>query len=455
MGKYLLRSTVIVTGAIIMLLELMGTRVISPYYGNTLFTWTSLISTALVSLALGYYLGGIMVDRKSKIETMYKLIFIAGIIIILIPKISFLILSWTNILGIRFGSLASSLILFSAPLTLLAMVVPYALKLDLRKMEEVGITSGQLYALSTLGSLIGTILTGFYLIPSFSVSAILSAAGLVLSLGSGTILLMYGKGKKILFLLLIFLIPGVYPLQPLHQSSSYYGAIKIVDKGDLRYLLVDGSSQGCIYKSVDQSCFGYVHTLSQMYDGKDSSLLIGLGAGSLAKEMHFEDIVEIDPKIADIAKEYFGFNGQVTIDDGRHYIRTTDKTYDTIVIDAFSGYGIAGHLITLEAFNEAKSRLNPGGTLVLNTLGLEDAKLQESVLATLQEAFTNVAIIKIGSGIPNYVFFASDSQVPESTVQIQKGSVMTDDHNPSEFLSLSIGEKWREENQRWFGDNVI
>jgi spermidine synthase len=455
LNRLLLKMTVGMTGAMIMLIELIGTRVISPYYGNTLFTWTSLISTAMVSLALGYYLGGRLADRKANTETLYTLIFIAGITILAIPKFSYFALTWTNVLGARLGSLACSLILFSVPLTLLAMVVPYALKLDLTKLENVGVTAGQLYAISTLGSVFGTIFTGFFLIPSFPVSTILLSAGLILSFVSMAQLILQRKRKMIFFLLMIVLMPGMESVKPLHERSGHYGTIKVIEKGDLRYLLVDGSSQGCIYKSSNESCFGYVHEITHRLEPEDKVLLIGLGAGSLAKKFRFDDIIEIDQDIGEVAEEYFGYEGEFIIDDGRHYIRTTDKAYDAIILDAFSGYGIAGHLISLDAFIEAKKIMVPGGTLIVNTLGTEESVLQSYIYATLKGAFSNVSVMKIGSGIPNYIFYASDGEVPRTDNMIAEGEIITDDHNPTEFLSLEVGEKWRAENLEWFGNEII
>lgn len=176
---YFFYLTIFITGAVILVIEILGTRILAPFYGSTIFVWSSLISITLAFLALGYFLGGKIVDKKPDINLLYWIIFIAGIAILIIPKIDKFVLLKTDFLGLRFGPLISSFILFSIPLFLLGMVSPFAVRIKTKIVDKVGVTAGNLYAISTLGCLAGGLLTGFYFVPSFSVKSIVVGVGLI------------------------------------------------------------------------------------------------------------------------------------------------------------------------------------------------------------------------------------------------------------------------------------
>ena len=168
-----------------MMIEILGTRIISPYFGVSLYVWTSLITVTLIALAVGYWWGGYIADKKRTAGFLYFLIFLAGIFLLFVPplKNTFLVLS--SHLGLRFGSLAGSFLLFFLPLFLLGAVTPYLVKLYASDLSTIGKVVGYLYAISTAGSFVGTILTGFLFIPHFKNESILlfvSSALIVLSL---------------------------------------------------------------------------------------------------------------------------------------------------------------------------------------------------------------------------------------------------------------------------------
>ncbi|MEE9316339.1 MAG: fused MFS/spermidine synthase, partial [bacterium] len=163
--KYYLFLTLFITGAAVMGVELAGTRVVAPVYGSGLFVWASLITVALTCLAIGYWIGGKIADKKPKFSTFYLIILIGGILIAPVSQISSPILKLTANLGFRIGPLFSAYILFALPLVLLGMVSPYAIKLSTTELNVLGATAGKLYAISTMGSFFGTLLTGFILIP--------------------------------------------------------------------------------------------------------------------------------------------------------------------------------------------------------------------------------------------------------------------------------------------------
>ncbi len=172
--------TIFITGAAVLVIEILGTRILAPFYGSTIFVWSSLISVTLAFLALGYLWGGKLADRKPDTGLLYWIVFAAGISIVLIPKYSNWVLIQTDRFGLKFGPLIAAFIIFFAPLFLLGAVSPFAVKIRTRLLDHLGITAGSLYATATLGSLAGALFAGFLLIPNFSVSWIINATGVIL-----------------------------------------------------------------------------------------------------------------------------------------------------------------------------------------------------------------------------------------------------------------------------------
>ena len=177
-----LYPVVFIVGFAVLVLEILGTRFLVPFYGSTIFVWSSLISVTLGSLALGYFLGGKAADKNPSFSFLCWLIFFAGMAVLAIPHISGFVLVKTDFLGMRFGPLVSAAILFSFPLILLGTISPFAVRLSLKMREEAGRTAGNLYSISTWGSLAGGLLAGFYLVPYFDERLIAKGVGLALIL---------------------------------------------------------------------------------------------------------------------------------------------------------------------------------------------------------------------------------------------------------------------------------
>ena len=471
-----LYPTVFITGGIILVLELVGTRVISPFYGTTLYVWSSLITVTLVFLSLGYFLGGKLADRKPDPDGLYILIFLAGLGILLIPLMSSEILSLTNPMGPRYGALASSFVLFALPMTLLGTVAPYAIRLKVEELERVGGTAGGLYAVATVGSFIGAVLTGFYMIPNLGIDRIIYLASFTLFLVSGGWFLSRRKYRRLLVIpLLLTVLQGQYPVQEatgnaeiVYKTDSVYGQIKVVDYKDKRLMMVDGATQSCLDKRTGDSCsqynFLFLQSLSLVSNPEDI-LLVGLGGGVIPEMFSGAgesiETVELDPKVVEVAQEYFDFSGKVAIDDGRHYIRNSNRKYDIIMSDAFGAYIFAPHLLTLEAFQETKEALKPGGVFVLNTIGAVEGKnsvLQKSVYTTLKEVFLHVYAVPLGpKDLDNVLFYASDIplEIDSYPIDTEGAMILTDNYNPVEFWAIEVAEEWREGLIEFFGEDVL
>lgn len=183
MGKirdYFFYFTIFTTGAVILIVEILGTRTLAPFYGSTIFVWSSLITATLAFLGLGYWYGGKLADRRPERGLLYWIIFIAGTSILLIPKYDGWVLIQTDRLGLRYGPLVAAFVIFGPSLFLLGTVSPFAVRIHAPTLKRLGATAGTLYAISTLGSLVGGLLAGFYLVPNFQVSFIINTLSLIL-----------------------------------------------------------------------------------------------------------------------------------------------------------------------------------------------------------------------------------------------------------------------------------
>jgi len=470
--KYYLYLTVFVTGAVILVLEILGTRIVAPYYGTTIYAWSSLIGVTLMALSLGYYSGGRLADRKPKVEFLYSIVFLAALSIVVIPLIMDSVLVGVNFLGPRFGALMSAALLFAVPLFLLGMVSPYAIKLKTKDMERVGVTAGNLYGVATVGSFVGAILAGFYLIPNLGINSITYLMGGLLVL----VVAPYGvtSGKKlfsvgvVLMFLLVVMIPQIMSadvsdddVRVIYETESPYASLKVVDYDinpthTFRYLLVDGATHTEYDLEKKEFNFNYLRLLEKIKDYRPdakSLLVVGLGGGGIEQKFEgFEiDTVELDPKVVDIAREYFDFEGDVIIDDGRHYIKNTDKKYDLIALDVFNGYSIASNLLTKEAFTETKAVLPEDGILVINSHGWDNDELSKSIYKTLSEVFDYVYVKAMGYGHTNIIYYASDAEISLDRQFItlkmtadEDTIILTDDYNPADTMNIANAEAFRE-----------
>lgn len=454
--------TVLFTGTGILMLEVLGTRIAGPIFGVSLYIWTALISVTLTSLAVGYWIGGPISDRYPRADLMYGLILLAGLFIAFLPAIDGPVLNACyQAFRIRMGVLAASFVLFAPPLTLLGMVSPFAIKLALADLRKTGKTAGKLYAISTVGSVAGSILTGYVLIPGIGVSKTLFVitamvltppvvwfviARRLTAVGAGVVGLAVA--------LLVGAEPAQASLGPsmtmIDKRDSLYGQIKVVDQVisdpdhpdprlreyTVRQLLIEGTTQTAMLVEQNVSATNYVHIMTYFLQfhppAERQMLLIGLGGGvqvhSFNKLGYEVDAVEIDPTVSEFAVKYFGLDQdhcRVIEEDGRAYLRTTDQRYDVVVFDVAGGGSQPFHLFSKEAFEEAESVLAPGGIFALNLIGYqsgEHAVLTASVLRTALSVFDHGRTYVVPSEEPgasdesldNILMFFSNSPFNES-----------------------------------------
>jgi spermidine synthase len=489
-SRFLLFLTVIVSGGAVMIIELLGTRIIAPFYGVSIFVWSSLISVTMIALALGYYLGGYLADRYAAIRLQHILL-IASLCTAFIPLISAPVMVWTNPLGLRGGAFCSALLLFTPPLTALAMVGPFAIKNATENLQRLGSTVGLIYAVSTLGSVVATLALGFYLLPAFGVRAIVYAASIVLLLLAGVLFVLDKRGPlnsiSNAFLLLVCLstftmlaVGYAKPAQSakdwtvVHEEESHYGWVRVVDnsKYNIRLLLSDSSVLSAMALSNGQTLLGYqniIGLLPMLRPGGSRALLIGLGGGHVARVLKYQgmetDTIEIDPEVADAALKYFNFTptGAFIVGDGRFEIQKLPSQYDLIIHDCFTGGSEPIHMLTVEMLQQLRGKLTERGLLALNYVGFtqgEGTKAVASVYKTLKSVLPNVRVfITDKAEFTDFIFVASEQPVElnqssqdqriqwlldhQIALSDAEGILISDDYNPMESLQTRKSEEYR------------
>ncbi len=441
---WLLILLVFVAGACSLAVELSASRLLAPYFGTSLFVWANLIGLILLYLTIGYYLGGRLADRYPRPAVLYSLTIIASFLIGLIPFISRPILTWsqssfaTYSIGVFYGSLVAVILLFAIPMILLGCVSPFAIRLRIEQLGKSGRTAGQLYAISTAGSILGTFLPVLWLIPSigtyrtfftFAVSLLLVS---ILAL-TVTRLSIPRPGKGHIdksFFSILLLIPMTLsilairgPIKPadgsngggvlLAERESAYNYIQVVQVGEETQLILnEGVGIHSIYNPYQVLTEGpwdyfmmapFFNNPPYMWQQVQKVCVIGLGAGTAVREFTAAygpipiDGVEIDPTIVSLGRQYFNMNEKnlnVIVQDGRYYLQTTAKKYDVIAIDAYQQPYVPFQLTTKEFFQTVRDHLTPTGTTVINAGRTNsDFRLVEALAQTMHSVFPNVYII--------------------------------------------------------------
>ena len=418
----ILLVTALLCGALIMVVEVLGSRVIGPFFGVSLFVWSSLIAVTMMALAAGYALGGRLADRHPHPDWLYGLILAAGVLVCMIPLLRKPVLLLCVPLGLRLGAFASSLLLFGPCLLLLGCVSPYLVRIAIRDMQAVGRTVGGLYALSTVGSVLGTLFTGFVLIVYVGVSKVFLLTGGLLILMAALYFAVLRRRFVMFGLLLMPLglgfvqgggpinvtLPNGTTAAVIHRVDSHYGNLKVIDyrygPKHTREMALDGAIQSGIDLLTGQSIYPYYYLLGMIPYGINPAgkncLVVGVGGGVIPMWYQARgirtDAVDIDPEIFRLAHEYFGYrsNGGEYVEDARAYLANTPNRYDYVVLDVFNGEAAPAHIISLEALQLTREKMTARGVLAINFLGRlsGDRLITASVVRTLREVFDQVEI---------------------------------------------------------------
>lgn len=429
----LLAVTVFVGGITSIAIETSASRLIGPFFGESTFIWANLIGLTLLYLSLGYVIGGRIADRWPSVKLLGALVAVAGISTALIPYVSGPILlrsvsALENIeAGAFYAALLGTLLLFAIPVTLLGCISPFAIRVRTSSVDSAGYTAGRLYSLSTIGSILGSVVPIFILIPAFGTRYTFAILAVALLIPSTIVLYLSreyrGAAISGVFLVVAALLPVAvssgYIRPPeigviIHEAETRYNYVQVVQNGnETRLILNEGQASHSIYVPntlLTQGPWDYFMIAPYFIRGMtpdqvDSALMIGLAAGTSSKQMThaYGDIpidgVEIDGEIAEIGRKYFDMtepNLNVIVADGRYYLTQTDKKYDIIAIDAYRQPYIPFHLTTREFFQEASDHLNEDGVTIVNAGRTRtDFRLVDVLAATMADVYEHVFIVDV------------------------------------------------------------
>lgn len=413
-----------------MVLEIVASRILAPFIGTSIIVWTSLIGVILTSLSLGYLLGGKLADKTTKFFILGTTLTFSSLSVLFaaIIRPTVLRILTDSFLDFRLIAFFSSGILFGPVSFLLGMVTPFAVKLRLRSLAKTGRTSGYLFAVSTIGGILGTFLTGFLLIPNLGTSVIEVLIAIFLMFSALTVFSHEKRIKEILisFSALIIAILMYYlftlyskDLNLVLEKDTMYNKV-FVEKG----LIGDPGREVLLLKTgvVTQSLM-YLDNVNELaaeytkffrlgdffYTNIKKALMLGGGAYSYPKEFFNNrrdatiDVVEIDPGITKIAKDYFFLkeNNRLRIydQDARTFINKTKNIYDVVYIDTFVADAFTPfHLTSLEAVKKLYGLLNVDGVVLINiasSLKGENNKFLTKEVTTYKAIFPQVYVFRV------------------------------------------------------------
>jgi len=429
-----------VTGAIVMSFEMLGSRYLGPHFGVGIYTWASLISTVLVALCFGYFLGGLLADRYPSPTVLGVTVLMASLYLLLLPAFADPVLQFFvwNIDDIKWGSLLSALAIMLIPVTFLGMYSPFAIRLLLQSRQNSGVVSGTVYGVSTAGSILGTLGTTFFLIPLIGSRAITYTLG-ILGILAGALLV--GGAVSWWRRVELGIVAALVAVQALAWSAAPVRAEELFDP-EIRAEMLKRKNglithietvYNDIFVSKDQNLlkmtfqwkgwywpesvvnladpddlpmpYARAMSLAAIYPPDIKRVLVlGLGAGSVSTYLGrflkdaTIDAAEVDPGVIDVAKKYFGLResnrSHVYESDGRVFLNRHNELYDLIIADAFSGSYIPFHMMTKEFYQLVRERLAPHGVAGINIIPAE--KLFDSNVRTLKLAFDNVDFYHAG-----------------------------------------------------------
>jgi len=451
-----LNLLVFVAGAVLMGLEIVGSRILAPYFGNSVFVWGSLISLFLIALSVGYYTGGGLSDRRPSRMLLNSIVVAVAAWMYFIPGMARTVCDalLNQGFGERSGPFLAAGLLFLLPSIGMGVVSPFAIRLATETIASVGRTAGTLYALSTLGSIAGTMLTTFVLIPNFGASAILHGLATALMLTAlGTFPFRSpGSAARGAAAAIVVASVGIFAMGDTRASlppgsklvrevDTPYHHISVVDDkvNGTRQLKFDRYVESSIELDPPHRTLSdytkYFHLALVAKPDVRRALFIGAGGGVGPRAFHMHDaemeidVVDVDQAVLDIAKSDFYLDDSPKIRtiaaDGRTFVRNAaDGHYDCIILDAFTiGGRIPFHLATREFFTLCRQKLAFGGVFLMNINSAvqgDASQIFHSAYKTIDAAFPATHAFALGSryGIrdqsTNIILVAVNSDEPLS-----------------------------------------
>jgi spermidine synthase/MFS family permease len=495
---------VFTSGAVLLGLEIAASRVVAPFFGNSLYVWGALIGVVLTGLSIGYYVGGALADRLPSPWLLAAVMTLGALLVLAIPAVDDTVLEWIVRWdpGPRLDPLVAAIALFGLPSIVFAAVTPIAVRLSAHSLATLGRTSGRLFAVSTAGSIFGTFATAFVLIPEYGTNQLLGIGAAVML----AMVAVYSAAERLWvaggIAVVLAVVAGVAAsdlapssggrlsgvaarnYSPVYRTraeagvgadvdyraqgfdvrfrkDTQYHGLAVVDDDETRYLRFDNSFQSGMWLDRPYATrFEYTDyfDLGLAYNpGAKNVLFIGLGGGSAPKRFWRDfpnldlQVVELDPVVADVAYEYFHLPRSprldVEIEDGRRFLATDDRKWDVIALDTFYADSIPFHMTTLEFLDVLRSRLAPGGVVVVNTIGSirgSSSRLFRSIYKTYATAFPSVVVHPVAEpgytddSLSNLMVVATDAALPSEAFLRQRWSAIRERARTAPDLTKAI-----------------
>jgi spermidine synthase len=472
-----------VVGAASLGAEIAAARLLAPWFGASTIVWANTIATVLVALSIGYWVGGRLADRDPTLSGLSRVVLCAAGLLALVPFVAgpFLRISVDALdsveAGAFVGSLIGVLVLVAVPVMLLGAVAPYAVRLSVRTVEEAGRVAGRLYAISTIGSLVGTFLSALLLIPLVGTRRTFLAFALALALVAVPALqrrfVLAPVGVALLLAIPVGTVKATGDARVIWDRETEYQYARITERpnGERRLELNEGQAVHSVYRPGEWLTGDYwdemlVLPFATTDRAPRSVAILGNAAGTTARAYgHYfpaarVDGVEIDPALSDVGRRLFDLHGpnlHLHDVDARPFLRRATRRWDVIVVDAYRQPYIPFYLSTREFFAEVRDHLEPGGVVLINVGHPRGSDRLEKVLsATMGRVFRTVRrdpvkgtnTVLLGSEAPasaGALGAAARSLPPDLaavTAQaaarlapaLSGGAVYTDDRAPVEWL---------------------
>ncbi len=449
MRRYLY-FTVFISGMTTLAAELAASRLIGNVFGTSNLVWASIIGLILIYLTLGYFLGGRWADRWPDAAAMYRVLawgaFTLGVVpYIANPVLRFAASSFEGLdVAVLLGSFAAVLILFSAPVTLLGTISPFAIRLSVDDPKRAGVTSGTIYAVSTLGSFIGTFIPVLITIPTIGTRNTFLVFSLLLLFVALAGLGKYGSRKlmlqhlwmPIMLAVLAFISAGQSLKNnkgQIYETESAYNYIQVQQVNGFTMLrLNDGEGIHSIYHPDTLNYGGPWQEFlvgPYFYANTDPSqvkriAIVGLAAGTTARQATAVygpipiDGYELDPKIIEVGKKYFDENLpnlNIHIGDGRWNLEQSQFKYDIIAVDAYRPPYIPPHMTTQEFYQICNDHLTDNGVLTINVGSVPgDRRLINGLATTMATIFPSIHVMDIPGTLNTMIFATKQPTAPEN-----------------------------------------
>jgi len=427
MKRYTLETIVFLAGTITMVFELTGARALGPYFGTSIFVWTSLIGIIMGSLSIGYWLGGYISIKRADFTILSWIVLLASFFMMItaIGDIYILDRIVKYVPGIRLKTVVSTIILFSPASIFLGMVLPYSVKLKIENIKSSGAQIGNLFALSTIGSVLGTFSAGFVLVPEFGYSNILYFSSGTLIISSISLIIINRKIVQLIFPGIVITILIIFWSLSFSEKHDYidvdttYNRVLIYNTTDratgrpIKMLRVNDENSSAMFTDKNDDLvfevLKYYRLAEHFKPGFDKTMMIG-GSGYAFPKDYLQryaeatiDVIEIDPGLTELAKLHFDLpeSKRLSIyhEDGRTFLNRTDNKYDVVFMDAYkSMLTIPFQLTTIEAVQKIHDILEEDGVVfanIISSLNEKNNQFLRAELATYESVFPNVYLFAV------------------------------------------------------------